>query len=399
MMISLRTLGAIFLLSFGVLACSAQNPQRHADLQELQSPQVQAKVVWQTRIGQGTTEHYTQLQPAYDRGVVYAAERTGLVIAHDAERGKRLWVQDLGSKKRWFEHFPRGESPILSAGPLVHGDRLYVGSESGRLFALDKETGETIWVQQLAGEIVSLPTVAEGYIVLHLNNGRIIALKEQTGEQVWMFEDDTGLLSLRSVSRPTVSNGGVIVGTATGKVMVLILESGHLAWEERIVSPQGSSDLERMTDVDGQPLVLDNMIYISGYNGQTMALDLRTGEALWKRDYGSYRAPISIRNQLAVVTQESHLVMMDRIGGTELWRNDDLYFRSLTDPILDQSYLIAGDRFGYLHWFDRRTGELVGRLQLHDEDAIRVTPVRMKDGFVVQTAAGRLYYVKVQTSE
>lgn len=382
-----------------LVGCSSNDvQQRHADLQAF-TPSVTAKVLWQTRVGLGTDEHYTSLQPAYSDGVVYAAERHGLLIAHDIETGKRIWQRDLGGKKRYFEHFPRGDSARLTAGPVVVNDRIYLSSENGAVYALDKSNGETIWRTQVKGEVMTAPTIGEGFVVVHLSNGFLVALRENDGVQQWSFEEDTSLLSLRSVSHPMITSGGVVVGTSTGKLQVLLLESGRLAWEERIASPSGSSDLERMTDVDGTPLIVGDIVYISGYNGETVAIELRSGDVLWKRDHASASAPILVRNRLVLVNQESHVVALDRISGTELWRNNDLYFRSVTDVTLQGDYLVVGDRFGYVHWLNRNTGALAGRIKLDEGDAIRTAPVRAEEHLVVQSAAGRLYLLQQLNAE
>ncbi len=391
---ALKLLLTVVATAVFLVGCSSNGvQQRHADLQAF-TPSIKAKVVWETRVGLGTEEHFTALQPAYSDGVVYAAERYGLLIAHDAKSGKRLWQRDLGGKKRFVEHFPRGDSARLSAGPVIVNDRLYLASENGVVYALDKSNGETIWQAQMKGEVMSPVAVGEGYVVVHLSNGFLVALRESDGVQQWDFEEDTSLLSLRSVSRPTITSGGVVVGTSTGKLQVLLLDSGRLAWEERIAAPTGSSDLERMTDVDGTPLVVGSTVYVSGYKGETVALELRTGDVLWKRDQASASAPVLIRNRLVLVNQESHIVALDRISGTELWRNNDLFYRSLTNVELHGEYLAVGDRFGYLHWLDRNTGELAGRIKLQAGDAIRTAPVNAEEYLVVQSAAGRLYLIE-----
>lgn len=393
-----KSMLAVAALAIFMVGCSSKSTPNYAELENF-TPSVKSDLVWKTRVGLGTEEHFTQLQPAYDDGVVYAADRHGLLIAHNADTGERLWQRDLSGVDRWFEHFPRGESARLSAGPVIVGERMYLSSENGIVFALDKATGETIWEAQVKGEVMTAPTVAEGFVVIHLSNGFLIALNEDDGSQVWSFEDETGLLSLRSVSRPVITSGGVVVGTGTGKLQVLLLESGRLAWEARVAAPQGSSDLERITDVDGTPLVVGSTVYVSGYNGQTVALELRSGEVLWKREQPSASAPKLIRNRLLLVTQESHVVSLNRVSGTELWRNNELYFRSLTDVAEHGDYLAAGDRFGYVHWFDRSSGELVGRLRLQEGDAIRTAPVVAGENLIVQSAAGRLYSIKLVDAE
>ncbi|MDT9702614.1 PQQ-binding-like beta-propeller repeat protein, partial [Streptomyces sp. P17] len=76
---------------------------------------------------------------------------------------------------------------------------------------------------------------------------------------------------------------------ANGRVGVLVVDRGFQAWEETIATPKGSTDLSRLVDVDAKPIVVAGTIYSIAYNGELFALDLRSGQQLWKRDYASFR--------------------------------------------------------------------------------------------------------------
>lgn len=375
-------------------ACSSKpERQRHADLQEI-TPKIQTQVVWSTRVGTGSGEHFTQLQPAFHNDVVYAADRHGLVVAMSVEDGSRLWTRHLEETRRWTERTPRGEPARLAAGPVIAGDFLYLSSENGYIYKLHKATGETEWVAPVRGEALAPVTVADGRVVAHLGNGFVVALRDSDGSVVWSFEEETPILALRSVSRPTVTQGGVLYGTGTGKVQVLLLDSGRLAWEQRIATPSGSSDLERMVDIDGSPLVSGSTVYVSAYNGDTVALDMMSGEIQWRRDYSGAGSLQILRNRLMLIDQQSHVLALDRFSGIERWRNDTLFYRSLTGPTLHEDTFVVGDRFGYLHWLDVQTGDLVGRLEVNRDNPIRTAPVRAGQHIIVQTASGHIYLIE-----
>jgi|SRR5690554_6246538 len=372
-------------------ACSSSDDgPRHAELQPITTT-VEGRIEWQTRVGQGIEGHYSKLRPVVQDDTIFVADRHGAVVALNAANGRQLWRADFGGRRgilnRWF----RGEPARLS-GLAVAGSMLFVGSENGKVMALNSDNGELIWEQKVPGEVLSAPTVGDGRVVVHLGSGYVVALAARTGEIQWRHEDDVSLLSLRGTSRPAIASGGVMYGSATGKVVVLIAQTGQMAWEERIATPTGSTELERIVDADGSPLIVGGTMYLSAQNGELAALDLRTGEVLWKRDYAAWRSPVQVQNRIVIVDQESYLVAVDRNNGLEQWRNNDLYLRSVTEPVNVGSYLIAADRFGYLHWFNRNDGQLVGRLSLND-DPVRAAPVVAGDRIIVQDAAGRVYAI------
>lgn len=382
-------MGAVALL---LAACSSVEGPTYAELSSI-STAVDAQVVWKSRVGAGSGEHFARLAPQVQDGVVYVADRHGLVVALNKDNGQRIWSQRLGGRpgilNRWF----RGEPARLS-GITVAGSMVFLGSENGVVYALNSDTGEIEWQQRVPGEVLAAPTVGEGRVILHLGSGYIVSLSARTGEQQWRHEEEVALLSLRGVSRPVIASGGVIFGTATGKAVVLLSQNGQMAWEERLGVPSGSTELERVVDVDGSPLLMGAVFVMSAFNGELVALDLRSGEVLWKQNHGAWRTPVQSQTRIIVVNQDSHVLSLDRNNGLERWRNSELFNRSLTEPALLDSYLISADRFGYLHWLDRANGNLVGRLELNKDVAIQAAPVVSDNRIYVQDSRGYVYAIR-----
>lgn len=371
-------------------ACSSSPEPDYAELGEFDQ-QVTPSVAWRANIGSGTDEHYSALSPTYADGVVYAADRQGLVTAVNAESGRRVWRLDISPSKPFslFSVFKKGPPARVSGGLVYDNGILYFGTENGRMYAVDAENGSINWEVNVPGEVISAPAVGEGNLVAHLGNGLLVALDIENGEERWRHEEEVPPLSLRGTSQPIINSGGVIVGTNNGRAAVLILESGQLAWDERVATPSGSSDLDRIVDIDASPVVLGDTIYMLAFNGELIAMELRSGSVVWRRDYNGYRTPQVTGNRIFVTTSDSHVVSLERMGGNERWRNNDLYGRSLTEVAITQNYLVTADRFGYVHWLDRESGRLVGRYEA-SSDGVRVAPLRVDDKIIVQTVDGRL---------
>ncbi|MCC5855675.1 MAG: outer membrane protein assembly factor BamB [Idiomarina sp.] len=376
-----------------VAGCSSRDVPTYAGLENF-TPQVDSRLVWVTRVGTGSGEHYSRLRPAFHDDVIYAADRHGLVAALNPENGRRLWTVSLAETDAWIERFPRGETMRLSAGPILVDDTLYFSSENGFVFAVNRENGELRWQSRVPGEVLSAPAVGDGIVAVQLGNGIVVALDQRTGAERWLYEDETGLLSLRGTSTPAIVGGGIVFGTATGKVVVLIADTGQLAWDERIAVPSGSSDLERIVDLDGTPLVVGSTLYVGAQNGEIVAMELMSGEVIWKQDYSVSRSIQNIQNRLVFVDSRSHLVTLDRASGNERWRNGSLFQRSLTEPTSVQGYLVSGDRFGYVHWFNRDTGDIAGRKYLGRFESLQTAPVRVGDRVLVQSGSGRFYMIE-----
>jgi|GEM_PF-1812647 len=77
----------------------------------------------------------TDATPAVDGGVVYMADQKGTARAVQADDGKVLWTSELGSE--------------FCRCPVVLPEMVVFGCSDGRLTALNRRTGESVWQTQL----------------------------------------------------------------------------------------------------------------------------------------------------------------------------------------------------------------------------------------------------------
>ncbi len=361
-------------------------------------------VVWSRDLGNGIDGFYSKLHPAVAYEKVFAANRQGLVSAFEKDTGKEVWSTNFAifEDNSWTSFITNlwddGTPAKIAGGLSVAYETVFFGTENGEVIALDANTGEQKWKSVVKGEVLASPAVEGGVVVVNTGSGFVFALDAGTGEEVWAFESDVPPLSLRGVSSPAAVNGGAIIGTATGKLVVNILESGQTAWEQVVSAATGVTELERIVDIDSQPLVSGGIIYVISYDGSLAAVELRTGRVIWKREYNSYRRLTIDSSRLYLVDANSTLYALDSRNGVEMWSQSALKKRLLTGATPIGDYLVSGDEYGYLHWFSKEDGRLVARLEVGDDDddeSIFHAPVEADGILYTQTRDGKL--VAVQT--
>jgi outer membrane protein assembly factor BamB len=250
---------------------------------------------WSVELGDGIDKFYSKLRPAVAYNKVFAANRQGLVNAYDQVTGKKIWSINLatfneeGLSPGISQLWSNGLSAKIAGGISVAYETVFFGTENGEVVALDANTGEQKWITMVKGEVLAAPAIDAGIVLVNTGSGFIFALNADNGEEVWSSESDVPPLSLRGVSSPAAVNGGAIIGTATGKLIVNILETGQTAWEQVISSATGVTELERIVDIDSEPLVSGGNVFVISYDGTLASVELRTGRVIWKRDYKSFR--------------------------------------------------------------------------------------------------------------
>jgi outer membrane protein assembly factor BamB len=360
--------------------------------------------VWSVELGNGVAQYYSRLEPALAYGNIYAANRQGLVAAYEQKTGKKVWEHNFAvfNHEGWLSGltnlWSNGEPAKISGGLSIAYETVFFGTENGEVIAVDAKNGEVKWQTSVKGEVIAAPAIEEGVVVLNTGSGMVFALDATNGEQLWVYESEVPPLSLRGVSAPAAVSGGAIIGTANGKLVVNILATGQTAWEQVISSASGVTELERIVDIDSQPLVAGGIIYVITYDGSLAAVELRSGRVIWKREYKSYRRLTAAGNNLFVVDANSNVYALDSRNGVELWSQGSLKKRLLTSAVPVGEYLVAGDKWGFLHWFNQSDGKLVARLSVGGDDegeSIYSSPVVDGNIIYTQTRDGKL--VAVQT--
>ena len=67
--------------------------------------------------------------------------------------------------------------------------------------------------------------------------------------------------------------------------------------------------------------------------------------------------------------------------------------RGVTAPTVSGNNIVVGDKEGYLHWLDRKTGKLVAQ-QLIDSDGLFSKALNSDEYLYVQSRGGDLVAVK-----
>lgn len=359
-----------------VMGCSSSlKPVEYkpAKLPELNQQTQSLSRVWQDSIGGAIKTDPLRLQLALLDGVTLAASREGAVEAWSAT-GQRLWQRDL-------------EQPI-SSGVVAAGDLALVTTRSGQVLALDPKTGTTRWTAQTTASVLSPALISADRVVLTANDGSVTGLEQATGKQVWSFSIPVPSLSVRGAAAPVLfDQSTVIVAGATGRIYGLDLRTGIPRWERRVAVSAGRTDVQRLIDIDGDPLVSGRQLYVVSYQGQIVAVDLDSQRVRWDADSSSLRGLTTGLGSLYVATVDGHLQAYDEKDGQLLWEVKDLAHRQLSNPVVLGRYLVVGDYDGYLHIIEQTEGKIVGRVRT--SGAIRQLNV-IDDQLLVNSATGAL---------
>ena len=357
------------------------------------------RVLWRRNIGRGIGRKFIELSPAIEEGVVYAADAYGFVASIDHASGRFQWMSRIGRprSKGFMNVMDRSDPAFVTGGLGVGADMIYVGTARGEVVALAASDGEERWRVVLTSEVLAPPIASRDAVYAQTSDGNLFALSLEDGSQKWVFHSQNPLVTLRGTSTPVFNSGIVYAGFANGVLSAIDSTTGELLWEQTVSLPTGTSDLERMVDVDGKPLVEQGVVVASTHQGMTTAIRRSDGQPLWQAEIASTRALQSGYGLVFAVTDDDEVVGIEQRDGTIAWRQEGLLRRQLTDPLAFSNYIFVGDMQGFVHVIAQSDGRFIARRRV-DGAAIQPTMAH-EDGVVyLQSKGGRLIALELDRS-
>ncbi|MGB2785205.1 outer membrane protein assembly factor BamB [Psychrobacter sp.] len=291
------------------------------------------------------------LQVGYVNGQIVTASRGGDLTGFNSA-GERLWSINVGDQ--------------ITGGVALDAlsQTAIISTRGGQVMAFDSVTGAKRWQKQLSGSVLTPALITNNRVILSANDGFLHGLSLQTGQSVWQFATQVPAISVRGSAAPTLLDSKTaLLATADGRLHAVTTDSGLPQWSRRVGVGTGSSEVERMSDVDGTPIVDKNQLFAISYSGQLLGIDLASRQVMFVNELASLKS-LAVNNQQVIGTSlEGKVVAYNRSNGEVLWESEELAYRHLTNPVMIGNYIAVGDFDGMVHLFDPASGKIVSRVQ------------------------------------
>lgn len=367
-----------------IAACSGNkdNSEPPAELTRI-NDSIPLVVNWvaDTRASSNTAAY--RLTPMLAEDHALTIDTDGLVRRVELKNGRRTWRYQTDYK------------PIT--GPGGNPQLIILTSRDGDVGAFrEVEDGlEKLWSIRIDSEIRAEPVIDGEQLFVRSVDGRLRSLSTVDGAEQWVVSQRVPALSLTGNSRPVVVGDKVFVGFDDGKLLAYERDTGKTLWESTISLPTGRTEVERLVDLDGRFVERDGVIYVVSFQGHLAAVQAITGDVLWSRKFSSSKAIAIDDDALYLSSDDSDLWSIDRRTGSAFWKQDVLHARKITAPALVGDKLVVADYEGYLHWFARADGKLLGRIRTTYEHNY-VQPQVWKDSVITLDELGFLSSVTNQ---
>ena len=275
-----------------------------------------------------------------------------LVVAANGIDGIGAYNRDTGSLK-WRQQILNGAEPSAA----IINDRLFVGASDGQFYSIQASDGKILWTFPTRTESLSEPLLAEGVLYLLTGNNTLYALDAATGKQLWLYSrQDPSSLSIRGGSKPALRNGTLYVGFSDGSIVALLASNGAVKWEKQL------SRNKKFRDLDSDPLIENDYLYVLGFDDQIYCLRAGTGESVWRSDRGGYGSILLSGDRLYFATTNGQFAALNKETGEKVWTYT-LKEGIATSASLYNGLIIFGESQGSLRILDAANGKLISSFE------------------------------------
>src|SRR5690625_2581527 len=250
----------LFLALFGLSACSmfsSKDPRFEPTPLVEYEARMPVSVRWSAGIGSGSGYGFI---PYVEGRSVYAATPSGQVSRVDLSTGRVQWSANVGQR--------------LSAGAGTDGQVVAVAAPDGTVLALDAD-GKELWRNKASSEVNVPPTVGAGVVIVRSSDYRVQAFDAHDGEPLWNIQRPGPALALKTNMQMDLLDDMLLTGMPNGRLLLIYAPTGELQWEGLVSQSYGATDLERISDVVGTPLLAGPLLCAASYQGR------KIGRASW----------------------------------------------------------------------------------------------------------------------
>lgn len=151
-------------------------------------------------------------QPALAGSSIVFGFSDGSVVGLNPSSGAINWETNINRNKRFRD---------VDATPVVDGDRIFISSYDGGLYALSVKDGTTLWIIEEGG--YDQVAIRKNILFFSTSEGEVLAADKASGKIHWRVKNPKGIST-----GPIYYKGTVVVGEMAGALRFLDAKNGDL---------------------------------------------------------------------------------------------------------------------------------------------------------------------------
>ncbi|MDP2837983.1 MAG: PQQ-binding-like beta-propeller repeat protein [Candidatus Moranbacteria bacterium] len=322
----------------------------------------------------------------FDEERLYVGSDCGVLWAINRIDGTAVWQHQIGLGP-WGS---KRDKQIFST-PVLYQGKLYFGAHDGNIYCVEALTGKRLWVSFEADWVEGAPALSEKKNILYVptlfgmrgRQGGMVALDVMTGKALFRVRTQA---ALRGTPLVVDEQEQVYIGGEDGTLFAFDMNDGHTLWTFR---SGGAIKDAPIYDSVSQAVIF------SSFDGAVYKLDVKTGLLLWKYDIGlaNYSAPCLWQDRVFVNSLDKNLYCLDLKTGEKLW-SFPARARIFSSPRVYRDRVYFGANDARMYEIDPQTGRQTGFFQAVERITNPVVFDEKTGDFYLQTYANEIYCLR-----
>ncbi len=278
----------------------------------------------------------------------------------------------------------------LSSGVAINSDSIFATTMDDYLISVNKVSHKIIWETKIPTLSIEAPQVGMDVVVVRTNDASLLGYSATNGTLLWVYQKPIPTLTLRATNTFQITSSGdvVVYGRPGGALSILNMQTGVSIWETIFASPVGSTDLDKLTDINMRPVInVDKTICLGTFNGRIGCIDAITSNKIWSNTFSTSTQIINNDVYLYAISQDGVLYAFDKKNGNQIWKNDTLQYRTLSGLSFLENDILLVDDDGFITTFNAQDGILISRTKSDLKGGISY-PIVNNYKIIMQSANG-----------
>ena len=279
-----------------------------------------------------------------------------------------------------------------SGGMSIENNLMFIGDRSGKLYAIDINSGKVKWDfrDEEATSIVGTPAVVEKkFVVIAQSGAKVICLNIADGSEVWEYTSKAaGAMGENMTDGVAYGKGKIFFSKDSGKLTALNFKDGELLWEYQ----------SKNADLRTAPLYSDNYIFLGEQGGLFSMINPDTGERVSGGGAGGpVRTPAVSGGNVYYTSWNGSVYAVKIAGTTPLWEIKT-GASITTSPVIHDGKIFVGTSDGTVIALKQDNGETLWKFNT-ENGSIVFPPVAGDKIIFVASGQGNIFALDPETGK
>lgn len=292
---------------------------------------------WSFYLG-NSTDHFV-FSPIIKDDKVFFLDTAGELFAYDLKAEKKIWRSQILQKK-FLKNY---RAPKIG----YFGGKIFAVAGVNKIAAASEVDGKILWSKDIASIPVSAPVSDGEMVYVSTNDNKLYAFGINDGELQWVQSGIARSTAIFGAADPIIYKDLIITSYSSGEIYAVKKKTGEAIWSQDLnVSKATNSDFY-LNDIDATPVVKDDVLYSIGNGGLMMAIKVKDGNYLWKKEIAGITDFWLAKDFLFVINNDNKLLAVSKKTGGIKWISQLPNLRKENKPQTKNIYngvIMAGDK-------------------------------------------------------